>query len=450
MELLRFREENSDVFVEAEPGQSVLEAALASGVKHYNICGGHARCSTCRVRVLENPAGLSPRTVPEETMAALLHWGDEIRLACQARVMGPVVVERLVHGDLEADLVSRLGANRKASGREQRIAIMFMDLTGFTTLSEKALAYDVVHLLNSYYREVGDAIVHNQGWIDKYVGDGIMAIFGLQGGNPEDFCMAAARAALEGIARVKMLSQVTQKQFGVELSLRAGVHYGVAVVGDMGHPINMQQTAIGDAVNVAQRLESAAKDVGANLLVSNDFLEQSNGQLLAGQRGMRQLKGRGEQTEVVEVTGLARPDPVFLVRTSFVQLRPHMATLVEKFYGRLLQDAPELAPFFEGAREVQLNAMVARMFAMTIAGDQAEQADGDLAVVSAAQELRRDARLFTAYGPCVPGDDSGSPARGYESSDSGGVGATLCQHRLDYDERPAITLARVRSKSAVS
>jgi class 3 adenylate cyclase/hemoglobin-like flavoprotein len=382
MELLRFREGNSDVLVKAQPGHSVLEAALASGVRHYNICGGHARCSTCRVRVLSHPEGLSPRSVPEEKMAAQLNWGDEIRLACQARVTGPAVVERLVLDDIEADLVSRLGANRKASGREQCIAIMFMDLTGFTTLSEKALAYDVVHLLNSYYREVGDAIVHNRGWIDKYLGDGIMALFGLQGGDPEDFCVAAARAALEGIARVKMLSQVTKKQFGVELFLRVGIHYGVAVVGEMGHPKHMQQTAIGDAVNIAQRLESTAKEVGADLLVSSDLLEQSNGQLLVGQRGLRQLKGRGEPTGIVEVIGLARPDPVFLVRTSFVDLRPHMAKFVEKFYGRLLKDAPELAPLFEDADAARLNAMVAEMFGTMIAGDQTDQAKADLADLS--------------------------------------------------------------------
>lgn len=378
MELLRFREEHSDVFVKAEPGQSVLEAALASGVRHYNICGGHARCSTCRVRVLANPEGLSPRSVLEEMMAAQLRWGDEIRLACQARVTGPAVVERLVLDDIEADLVSRLGASRKASGREQGVAIMFMDLAGFTTLSEKALAYDVVHLLNSYYREVGDAILHNRGWIDKYIGDGIMALFGLQGGNPEDFCVAAVRAAMEGITRVKMLSQVAKKQFGVDLSLRVGIHFGVAVVGEMGHPMHMQQTAIGDAVNIAQRLESTAKDVGADLLVSKDLMEQTNGQLLAGRTGLRQLKGRGEPTEFVEVIGLASPDPLFLVQTSFVDLRPHMAKFVEKFYERLLKDAPELAPLFADVDPVRLKAMVAKMFGTMIAGNKADQEDADL------------------------------------------------------------------------
>jgi adenylate cyclase len=389
MELLRFREENSDVFIEAQLGQSVLAAALAAGIRHYSICGGHARCSTCRVRVLDNPEGLAPRSVPEEKMASQLNWSDEIRLACQARVTGPAVVERLVLDDVEADLVSRLGASRKASGREQSVAIMFMDLNGFTTLSEKALAYDVVHLLNSYYREVGDAILHNRGWIDKYIGDGIMALFGLQGGDPEEFCVGAARAALEGIARVKMLSQVTKKQFGVELFLRVGIHYGVAVVGEMGHPMHMQQTAIGDAVNIAQRLESTAKDVGADLLVSNDLLEQSNGRLLVGQRGLRQLKGRGEPTEFVEVIGLARPDPVFLVRTSFVQLRPHMARFAEKFYGRLLKDTPELVPLFEGADVLRLNAMVARIFETMIAEERTDGAEADLADLS---------RLHKTYG----------------------------------------------------
>lgn len=383
MELLRFCEQDSDVFVQAEQGQSLLEAALASGIRHYNICGGHARCSTCRVRVVDNPEALSPRSVLEAMMAAQLHWGDEIRLACQARVTGPAVVERLVLDDIEAELLSRVGANRSASGREQSVAIMFMDLNGFTSLSEKALAYDVVHLLNSYYREVGDAIVHNLGWIDKYIGDGIMALFGLQGGNAEDFCVAAARAALEGIARVKLLSQVTKKQFGVELCLRAGIHYGVAVVGEMGHPMHMQQTAIGDAVNIAQRLESTAKEVGANLLVSSDLLDQSNGQLLTGQRGLRQLKGRGEPSEFVEVVGLAKPDPVFLVQTSFVHLRPRMAEFVKMFYTRLLKDAPELAPLFEDADAVRLKTMVAKIFGTTIAGvDKVDQMEADLTELS--------------------------------------------------------------------
>jgi len=383
MELLRFCEQDSDVFVQAEPGQSLLEASLASGIRHYNICGGHARCSTCRVRVLDNPEGLSPRSVLEDMMAAQLHWGDEIRLACQARVTGPAVVERLVLDDIEAEVMSRVGANRSASGREQNVAIMFMDLNGFTSLSEKAFAYDVVHLLNCYYREVGDAIVHNRGWIDKYIGDGIMALFGLQGGNPEDLCVAAARAALESIARVKLLSQVTKKQFGVDLCLRAGIHYGVAVVGEMGHPMHMQQTAIGDAVNIAQRLESTAKEVGANLLVSSELMEHSNGQLLSGQRGLRQLKGRGEPSEYVEVTGLAKPDPVFLVQTSFVYLRPHMADFVKKFFARLLKDAPQVAPLFEDADPVRLKTMVAKIFGTTIAGvDQTDHVEADLAELS--------------------------------------------------------------------
>src|SRR5215472_4436063 len=141
MELLRFCEQDADVFVQAEPGQSLLEASLASGIRHYNICGGRARCSTCRVRVLDNPEGLSPRSVLEEMMAAQLHWGDEIRLACQARVTGPAVVERLVLDDLEAELASRVGSKSSAAAREKNVAIMFMDLNGFTSLSEKALPY---------------------------------------------------------------------------------------------------------------------------------------------------------------------------------------------------------------------------------------------------------------------------------------------------------------------
>jgi hemoglobin-like flavoprotein len=195
--------------------------------------------------------------------------------------------------------------------------------------------------------------------------------------------MGAARAALEGIARVKLLSQITKKQFGVELCLRAGIHYGPAVVGEMGHPMQMQQTAIGDAVNIAQRLESTAKEVGANLLVSADLLEQCAGELVTGQRGVRQLKGRGEPSEFVEVSGLAKPDPVFLVQTSFVYLRPRIAEFAANFFQRLVRDAPQLAALFEDADRIRLKTMVAKIFSTTIAGPgQNDQLEGELTDLS--------------------------------------------------------------------
>jgi len=209
-----------------------------------------------------------------------------------------------------------------------------------------------------------------------------MALFGLQGGSAEELCLAAARAALEGVARVGLLSEVTKRQFGVELKLRAGIHYGMAVVGEMGHPMYMQRTAIGDAVNIAQRLESTAKDVGAHIIVSSELFEQSNGQLLAGQRGIRQLKGRGEPSEYVEVTGLSTPDPIFLVQTSFVHVRPRMADFVKNFYCRLFRDAPDLAAIFEDSDEPRLRAMVAKMFSTMIAELRKTEQDGDLAALS--------------------------------------------------------------------
>jgi class 3 adenylate cyclase/truncated hemoglobin YjbI len=281
-----------------------------------------------------------------------------------------------------------LGAKKRTeSVVEQNIAIMFADLKGFTSLSEKALPYDVVHLLNCYYREVGDAILHNLGWIDKYIGDGIMAIFGLQGGKPEDLCLAAARAALEGVARVSLLSEVTKRQFGVELKLRAGIHYGLAVVGEMGHPMYIQRSAIGDTVNIAQRLESTAKEVGASILASAELFEQSNGQMLAGKRGVRQLKGRGEPSEFVEVVGLAAPDPVFLVQTSFVHVRPHMADFVKSFYSRLFREAPELTSVFADSDPSRLKVMVAKMFGMMISEVQKTEPDGDLIALTRRHKL---------------------------------------------------------------
>ena len=245
-----------------EPGGTILEASLASGIAHYHACGGKGRCTTCRVLVVDGAASLLPRTDAELRLARGRNWPDEIRLACQARLAGEVTVRRLVTDDVDAELI-QLGTAASASrydGHETSLAVMFCDIGGFTAFAAAHLPYDVIHFVNRYYTAVGDAVLENHGYIDKYMGDGLMALFTLDASDARRCCRSAIRAGLQIVSRMADLNRHSERHFGRRFSLRIGLHYGPLIVGDVGHRSKRQLTAMGDTVNVASRIEAHAKE----------------------------------------------------------------------------------------------------------------------------------------------------------------------------------------------
>ena len=169
--------QHDGVFEVSDLSKTLLEISLAEGVPHVHACGGHGRCSTCRVMVLEGAEHVQPRNETEQRLAEKKGFEDNIRLACQTRVSGAVRVRRLVMDGEDAEVAL---AERGGSGREARVAVLFADVRSFTGFSETNLPYDVVHVLNRYFRRAGEAILANGGYIDKYMGDGLMALFGMQ------------------------------------------------------------------------------------------------------------------------------------------------------------------------------------------------------------------------------------------------------------------------------
>ena len=132
--------------VDAPPMQTVLETSCANGIAHVSECGGRARCSTCRVIVVDGLENCMPRNTLEERLASRKGFYPEIRLACQTRVLGDVTLKRLVRDetDIEMALTGSLGD----AGEEIMGAVLFTDLWGFTAFAESHLPYDVIHALN--------------------------------------------------------------------------------------------------------------------------------------------------------------------------------------------------------------------------------------------------------------------------------------------------------------
>lgn len=275
--------------VRVAPGTSVLEASRANAIPHYAVCGGNGRCSTCRVHVIASDGTLPPRTAAERATLARINAGPDVRLACQLRPSHDLSVSLTLNpSSLSAE---PLDDRETPAPREREIAVLFCDLRDFTKFSEKRLPYDVVFLLNRYFVVVGEAVAAAGGRIDKFIGDGAMAVFGYDTG-PEQTCRNALLAA-EGILRgIERLNAELEGELGLTLDIAIGLHFGPAVVGILGFGAAMAETAVGDTVNVASRLETVAKQADRPLAVSSALLLRSGLSFLMDEVHAIDIRGR--------------------------------------------------------------------------------------------------------------------------------------------------------------
>jgi adenylate cyclase len=276
-------------------GTTILEASRAAGIPHASVCGGRGRCSTCRVRIWE---GLDELPDPDETEKSVLDRigaPENIRLACQTRPVSDISV---------APLLPPGGALRDArqqipfrQGHERQVVVLFADLRDFTRLSEAQLPYDVVFLLNRYFAAVGGAIEAADGRIDKFIGDGVMAVFGVA--RPiEDACRRALAAAANIADRMERLNRDLVAEHLEPLRIGIGIHAGPAIVGEMGYGDVRSITAVGDTVNIASRLESLSKEFQCQLVVSDVVAELAGIELTGQCRQVATIRGRSEPLAV--------------------------------------------------------------------------------------------------------------------------------------------------------
>jgi len=162
------------------------------------------------------------------------------------------------------------------SFRPQKAAILFADLRGFTSLAETMPAGKVADFLNEYRRRITEPIVEHHGAIDKFIGDGVMAIFGV----PEPRADDARNAVLSGLAVVSAIEKWSAERIAKglpPLGIGVGIHYGDVIAGTLGDEHRLEYTAIGDTVNTAARIERLTADIGVPLLVSADVLASAPG-----------------------------------------------------------------------------------------------------------------------------------------------------------------------------
>jgi adenylate cyclase len=275
-------------------GFTVLEASRAAGIPHASVCGGRGRCSTCRIRVVEGLDGQPPPTPQERATLTRVKAGANVRLACQFRPIHDLAVVPVLSAS--GGRVSNLAwSNRAARGQEREIAVLFCDLRGFTNFAEKRLPFDTVFILNRYFEVVGHAIEEAGGHVDKFVGDGVLALFGLNT-TPGEASRQAVEAALLIRRGIAALNETIASELDRPLQVAMSLHTGPAIVGEMGYGQATSLTAVGDTLNAASRLEGLAKDVDAELVISDDVAGRAGLNLVGHDR--RTLTVRGRSTPI--------------------------------------------------------------------------------------------------------------------------------------------------------
>ncbi|SLN18365.1 adenylate/guanylate cyclase domain-containing protein [Oceanibacterium hippocampi] len=280
------------------PGTSILEASRNAGIPHASVCGGRGRCSTCRVRVMAGLDDLDPPSEAEQLVLARVGMPEGVRLACQTRPLKNISVLPM----LPARVQPREGYKRPAylQGTEREIAILFADLRSFTKFSQSKLPYDVVFVVNQYFRYMGQAIEESGGHLDKFIGDGVMALFGLTTTSRRG-AQDALRAAQAMAKALTEMNETLAHDLDEPFRIGIGIHIGPAVIGEMGYAKAVSVTAIGDAVNTASRLETLNKEYGSQLVFSEE-VAQAAGLPTAGLRTEQvTVRGRDEALTIYVV-----------------------------------------------------------------------------------------------------------------------------------------------------
>ena len=275
-------------------GATILEALRQSSIAHASVCGGRARCTTCRVRVFSETALPAPSEVEAN---ALVRIGSppNVRLACQLRPTSDLHITPLLPVDVVSTAIKVHAGG--VSGHEQKVVAMFIDLRGSTKMGESKLPYDVVFILNQFFAQMSQALEETNGHYAQFAGDGLLGLYGLKT-DIQHGCCDAIRGAQRMVSKLEHLNQRLASELPEPLRIGIGIHAGDAIVGTMGPPSSPLLSAIGDNINIAARLESQTKVYGSVLVLSAAVGRYANVDLTPFPAYDAEVRGRNESIRV--------------------------------------------------------------------------------------------------------------------------------------------------------
>jgi len=265
-----------DRSIKVEDGQTILSASLAAGIPHYHACGGNAKCSTCRILVIEGIEHITPQTEAEKALQKILFFPPNVRLACQSYVKGsPIHVHRIIRDETDIHLYidGDTSADLQNIGEEKELALLFLDIRNFTPFIENYLAFDVIHVMRRLFGLFRKCIEMNSGRIIETAGDGLYAVFGFD----EGITISANNACKAGLSILDELDQFNEqyleKYFNHSFQVGIGLHAGNVIIGNVGIGVNNNLTVMGLPVNVASRLQAATRKLNNSFVVSKEVYD---------------------------------------------------------------------------------------------------------------------------------------------------------------------------------
>ena len=247
-----------------EHGLTLLEISELNEIPHTSLCGGKGRCTTCRIEVIKGAENLPPPSSAEARTLKAINARANVRLACQIRPTASLSIQRVYRPKGRRQVHS-------AQGEEKTIAVLFLDIRGFTARSAGLLPYDIVFLLNRFFDAIVPEITKAGGTVDKYMGDGLLALFEMD--KPEHSALAGLTAAGNIGVALARFNHLLASEGEEPVRIGMGLHTGTVVLGEIGTTENAPRTLIGSAVNAASRLEAKTKDLGVELLISEQALQ---------------------------------------------------------------------------------------------------------------------------------------------------------------------------------
>ncbi len=227
---------------------------------------------------------------------------DNLSAALTQMSRGLASFQKYIPTALVRTLVSR-GVEARAGGRQEVLTVLFTDVVGFTGLSEQ-LGDSIVPLLSEYLEIASAAVSRHHGTIDKFIGDAVMAFWGAPTPN-ERHAIDACAAALECQRGLRGRSPEAERGSGSRLRIRVGINTGRMLVGNIGSRERLSYTVIGDAVNVASRLEAVNKRYGTEILIGEETRRDAGGAILVRRLDIIAVYGRAEGLAVYELLGMA-------------------------------------------------------------------------------------------------------------------------------------------------
>ena len=258
--------------VYAPLGFSVLEISRMAGIPHASTCGGRARCTLCRVRVLSAMPIPAPAEMERRVLERLGADWHSVRLACQLRPSHNISVWPMVPPAASKAFVQR--RQLYAIPEERFAAFMFVDMRGSTQLAAVRLPFDSIFIVSRFLSAVSAAVVQAGGLPNQFLGDAVLAIFGLRT-EPKTACLQALAALPLVATNIARLNTALEQQLQKPIRFGIGLHCGRAVMGEIGFRDHVTFTALGDPLNVASRLEQLTKEIGCEAIVSEEVLHQA-------------------------------------------------------------------------------------------------------------------------------------------------------------------------------